>query len=209
MKLIPLFVFSLALALALSPAPAAGRAKAKRSPLLPEFPKPTGPAVPGRIYNTSLGGKDLRFFSDAIEYGLAEVFLAGLATAQAETDRVKALANVLSQTQREENSKLSRLAALKDLSLGDRDAAAEESLTKKFAKIPKEKFDATWIEEIVALHEKAVANYADASTSADGDIKAFAQKALPLAKEKLSLVNGGGGTKTPKFRTQNSQPQPR
>ena len=137
------------------------------------------------------------------------MFLATLATTHAQSDRVKALANVLSQTQREENSKLSRLAALKDVSLGDRDAAAEETLTKKFAKIPKEKFDTTWIEEIVALHEKAVANYSEASNSTDSDIKAFAQKALPLAKEKLSLVNGGGGTKTPKFRTQNSQPQPR
>src|SRR5437773_654758 len=93
---------------------AATRAKSARNPLLPAIPPPseTGPA---RLYNTTIGGKDLRLLTDALEYGLEQVFLATLAGSRAQADRVKALAGVLSQTQREENSKLARLAASKDV----------------------------------------------------------------------------------------------
>ena len=190
-------------------ASAASRKEPKRSPLLPPIPKPTEPATPGKVYTTSIGGKDLRFLSEAIEYGLGQVILATLATSHAQSDRVKALAHVLSQTQREENSKLSRLAALKEVALGDREAAAQETFTRKFAKMSPDKFDAAWIEEIAALNEKAVANFTEAAQSADGDIKAFAQKALLLAQEKLNLVTGRGSPVVPKFRTDNSLPKPR
>lgn len=199
----------LSFSLAQMPLLAAGRGKAARSPLLPEIPKPTEPAVPGKIYTTAIGGKDLRFLSDAIEYGLGQVFLAGLANTQAVTDRVKALSQVLAQTQREENSKLSRLAAMKDVSLADREAAAQETLTRKFSKLPPEKFDSAWTEEIVALNRRAVANFIAGSESTDADIKLFSQKALPLAQEKLSLVEGVAATKVPQFRTNMSQPQTR
>lgn len=191
------------------PVSAASRKEPKRNPLLPPIPKPTEPATPGKTYSTSIGGKDLRFLSEAIEYGLGQVFLASLANRSAQSDRVKALAHVLSQTQREENSKLSRLAALKEVSLGDREAAAQETFTRKFAKMSPDKFDTAWLEEIVALNEKAVANFTEASESTDADIKLFAQKALPLAQEKLTLVTGRGSPAVPKFRTENSLPKPR
>ncbi len=207
MKLLLFLVITLTLFA--QPASAAGRKQPKRSPLLPEIQKPTEPANPGKIFTTSIGGKDLRFLSDAIEYGLGQVFLASLATSGAQSDRVKALADVLSQTQREENSKLSRLAALKEVALGDREAAAQENFMRKFAKMSPDKFDAAWVEEIVTLNEKAVANFTEASESTDSDIKIFAQKALLLAQEKLTLVTGRGAPKVPKFRTDMSQPAPR
>ena len=191
-------------------ASAAERPKLKRNPLLPPITAPTDPAATEKIYTTSLGGKDLRFLTDALELGLAQVFLAGLAGNQAQTDRVKALANVLSQTQREENSRIARLASSKDVSFSSSEAAGQEGLARKFAKLSGEKFDAAWIEEIVGLNLRAVANYSDATKSSDPDIAGFAQKALPLAREKLALVTGGGGgVKAPAFRTEMSQPQPR
>ena len=191
-------------------ASAAGGSKPKRNPLLPPIAAPLDPAEPGKIFTTSLGGKDLRLLTDALELGLAQVFLAGLAGSQAQTDRVKALASVLSQTQREENSKLARLAALKEVNFSASEAAAQEGLARKFAKLAAEKFDGAWIEEVVRLNLRAVANYSVGVDSSDPDIAAFAQKALPLAKEKLALVTGGGGgVKAPPFRTQSSQPVPR
>ena len=200
----------LSIALVATHASAAGRSKPKRNPLLPPIAAPLDPAEPRKIFATSLGGKDLRLLTDALELGLEQVFLAGLAGSQAQTDRVKALASVLSQTQREENSKLARLAALKDVNFSASEAAAQEGLARKFAKLTGEKFDGAWIEEVVRLNLRAVANYAGGAGSSDPDIAAFAQKALPLAKEKLALVTGGGGgVKAPAFRTQSSQPVPR
>ena len=206
------FLLFLVTALVLVPASsqAAGRKAPKRHPLLPTFTKPTEPAAPGKIYSTEISGKDLRFISDAIEFGLSQVHLCSLAATQAQSDRVKALASVLSQTQREENSKISRLAAIKGVSLAGREAAAQDGLSRKFAKLPPEKFDAAWIGEIVAVNEKAVANYTDGGAFDDVEINTFAQKALALAKEKLALVSGAGSAgKVPKFRTEMSQPQPR
>ena len=186
---------------------AATRAKAKRNPLLPVIPAPTE-AASTKLYNTTLGGKDLRILTDAIEFGLAQVFLTELAGPHAQADRVKALAGLLSQTQREENSKLARLAETKDVNFSARETAAKEGLTQKFAKLADDKFDAAWIEEIVRLNLRAVANYSEATESADPDVKAFAEKALPLAKEKLGLVSGGGAAaKAPGFRT--PMPEPR
>ena len=204
-----LLFFVIPFALLSSQIAAADRKAPKRHPLLPAITKPTEPATPGKIFSSEIGGKDLRFLSDAIEFGLSQVFLASLATSGAQSDRVKALASVLSQTQREENGKISRLAQLKGINVTDRDAAAREGLARKFAKVSPDQFDNAWLGEIVALNEKAVANFSDAAEFEDPDIKTFAQKALPLAKEKLSLVSGGGGPKVPKFRTEMSQPQPR
>ena len=185
---------------------AAPRAKAKRNPLLPTFPAPTE-AASTKLYNTTLGGKDLRILTDAIEYGLAQVFLTELAGPHAQSDRVKALAGLLSQTQREENSKLARLAELKDVNFSGKQAAAMDGLIQRFSKLAPERFDSAWLEEIVGLNLRAVANYTDATASADPDIKAFAEKALPLAKEKLALVKGGAAAKVPVFRT--PMPEPR
>ena len=200
----------LVLALLAANASAAGGPKPKRHPLLPPFHAPTEPASPRKLFTTTLGGKDLRHLTDALELGLQQVFLAGLAGSRAQADRVKALAGVLSQTQREENSKLARLAASKDVYFSASEAAAQEILARKFTKLSGEKFDTAWIEEIVKLNLRAVANYSEAAESSDPDIAAFAQKALPLAKEKLALVTGGGGgVKAPSFRTENSQPEPR
>ena len=200
----------LSIAISAANASAAGRSKPKRNPLLPPMSAPLDAAEPGRVYTTSLGGKDLRMLTDALELGLQQVFLAGLAGAQAQTDRVKALASVLSQTQREENSKLARLAALKDVNFSAGEAAGQEVLARKFAKLTVENFDGAWVGEIVRINLRAVANYSDGVGSSDPDIAVFAQKALPLAKEKLALVTGGGGgVKVPTFRTENSQPVPR
>lgn len=200
----------LAVALTAAHAPAAGRSKPKRNPLLPPITAPLAPAPAGKIYSTSIGGKDLRVLADALEIGLQQVFLAGLAGGQAQTDRVKALAGVLVQTQREENSKLSRLAALKSVDFNSSEAAAQEVLAKRFGKLGPEKFDGAWVEELVRLNLRAVANFSDGVESSDPEIAAFSQKALPLAKEKLALVSGGGGgVKVPGFRTENSQPVPR
>ena len=172
------------------------------------------PAPPEKLLTTSIGGRDLRFLTDALEYGLEQVFLTGLARKQAQGERVKAIAGVLAETQQEENAKIERLAASKSVTLNAKEAGAEKSLARKFARLKGEKFDQAWIEQIVTLNQKSVANYNLASQSTDADIKAFAVKALPLAKEKLSLVTRETGSSAPprdlpNFRTNASQPAPR
>jgi putative membrane protein len=172
------------------------------------------PAPPQKLLTTTIGGRDLRFLTDALEFGLEQVFLTDLARKQAQGERVKAIAGVLAETQQEENAKIERLAATKSVPLSAKEAGAEKSLVRKFAKLKGEKFDQAWIEQIVTLNQKSVANYNLASQSTDADIKAFAIKALPLAKEKLSLVTRETSSSTPprdlpNFRTNTSQPAPR
>ena len=174
---------------------AAGR-KAHPSRPDPRLPSPSATDLPApeTIYTSNLGGRDLRFLTDGIEHGLAQLWLAELAGTRAQGERVKAVSALLAQTQRDENAKLARLAAMKSVAPRTKEAVASPALAEKFATLKPEMFDAVWIAEVTAINQKAVANYTLGAQSGDIDIKGFAEKALPLAKEKLTLVSGSDGT---------------
>ncbi len=73
------------------------------------------------------------------------------------------------------------------------------------------KFDKLWLQEIVALNERAVGNAETVRQSSDAEIRAYAAVALPLAREKLLVVNKltGNAPRGPRFRTTPATPPPR
>jgi hypothetical protein len=161
------------------------------APLIGKIPPVSEMPPPEKLYTTTLGGRDLRVFADGAEFGLALAFLCDLAQARAHSERVKAIAGVLGPTQREENAKLAQLAANKGVTFAATQAAAQPGLERKFAKLAGAKFDEAWTAEMVALSERALANYQSAAESGNGDIQSFANGILSLAKEKLALIRGG------------------
>ena len=76
-----------------------------------------------KLYTLDLGGRELRFLTEARELGAQQVFLCELAESRAQSEQVKALAGVLKQTQLEENQKLVRLAASKGMVFDQQPAA--------------------------------------------------------------------------------------
>lgn len=166
------------------------------------------------LITSDLGGRDLQFLSSAFEQGQIQLYLGELAKTRAGTEQVKAVGEVLSSTQAEENKKVARLAAMKGISLIPGESAGQKALETKLGKLTGPKLDKVLMEEIVNVNQQAVAVYQAASATKDEDIKAFVSQGLPLAKEKLFLANKMNGNaprtdQTPGFRTNTAAPETR
>ena len=188
-----------------TPAPAPATSAADLAPPAPVESKPSG------VISGDIGGPDLQFLFSAFEEGNLQLFLGELARTKAETNQVKALGDVLSSTQREENGKLIRLATMKGVTMPDAEPAGKKAVAAKLEKLNGPKFDKTVMEEIVNVTERAVATFEAAANTKDGDIKAFIEEGLPLAKEKLLLANKMTGNarrsdQAPGFRAQPTAP---
>jgi len=204
--------------------PAAKTAEAPKPATTPapksaEAPKPKTPsggetaaASPPALITSDLGGRDLLFLTSALDHGQTLVYLSDLAKSKAETEQVKAVGDVLSSTQVEENKMLARLATMKGITLSATEAATKKKLAAKLDKLTGPKLDKALMEEIIATSEKAVSTFEVAAQTKDADIKAFVDRGLPMAKEKLLIVNKVTGNaprtdKTPGFRTSAPAPE--
>lgn len=172
----------------------------------PAAPAKPAAAAPAPLITTEVGGRDLTFLTNAVEHGRVQLYLGDLAKTKATTEQVKAVGEVLFSTQEEENKKLTRLAAMKGITIVSADAAGKKGLSEKLGPLTGAKFDKALMEEIIKVNQQAVSTYEAAAGTKDEDIKAFVDLGLPLAKEKLLLANKMGGTasrdsKTPGFRT--------
>jgi hypothetical protein len=141
------------------------------------------------LITSDLGGRDLQFLMNAAENGKVLLYLGNLAKTKADAEQVKALGDLLSSTQLDENRKLAQLAARKGVQASDAPPAEQKSLEAKLAKLTGPKFDKTSLEEIVKANERAVATYEAAGQTKDAEIRAFIGQGLALAQEKLKLAN--------------------
>ena len=210
-----LLAFTLCLALAAT----AGAAKRGRRPgtstlppksklivltALPPIPQ-VGERPAGELITTSIGGRDLVFFSSAIESGLLVAYLGDLAKTRAESGAIKDVGSALAHTQADENKQLVRLAALKGVTLSTAAPAQMPALTDELGKLTASAFDKACMDKIIATSRDAITAYESATESKDADIKSFSEQMLPIAKEKLRLAEKmtGAGAKAAKalFRT--------
>ena len=158
------------------------------------------------LITADIGGRDLQFLTNSIEHGRMLHYLCELAKDKAGTEQVKVIGGVLASAQDEENNKLARLAAMKGITASSDEPAGKKGVAAKLNKLSGPKLDKALMEEIIGASEKAVKTYEAAAKSQDEDIKAFVEQGLPLAKEKLLLVNKMGGNaprggNAPGFRT--------
>lgn len=212
----PLLAFTLCLALAASAAAATKKGRKPGTRTLPPTSKmiilPALPPIPqvgekpaGELITTDIGGRDLQFFSTAIESGLIVASLGDLAKTRAESGAIKDVGSALANTQADENKQLVRLAALKGLTLSTEPPADLTKVTDELDKLTGSTFDKACMDKIIATSKDAVTAYEGAVESKDGDIKSFSEQMLPISKEKLRLAEKmtGAGAKAAKalFRT--------
>ena len=211
-----LFAFTLCLALATTAGAATKRGRRPGTSTLPPQSKmivlPALPPVPqvgekpaGELITTDIGGRDLQFFSSAIESGLLVAYLGDLAKTRAESGAIKDVGSALANTQADENKQLVRLAALKGVTLSTEPPAQLPALTEELGKLTASNFDKACMDKIIATSKEAVTAYEGAVESKDADIKSFSEQMLPISKEKLRLAEKmtGAGAKAAKalFRT--------
>ena len=211
-----LLAFTLCLALAATAGAAAKKGRRPGTSTLPPKSKlivfPALPPVPqvgekpaGELITTNIGGRDLVFFSSAIESGLLVAYLGDLAKTRAESGAIKDVGSALANTQADENKQLVRLAALKGVTLSTAPPAPMPALVDELGKLTASAFDKACMDKIIATSKDAITAYESAAESRDADIKNFSEQMLPIAKEKLRLAEKmtGAGAKAAKalFRT--------
>lgn len=143
---------------------------------------------PRKLFSSEMSGKDLQFFTTAVETGRFQGYLVELLKSKAASDQIKALGSALSATQEQENKQITRLAGLKGWTVSTEPTTAEKKFGTELESLDGSDFDKAVMDKVIATAQKSVAGYEEASHSADADIKNFAEQMLPLAQEKLRFA---------------------
>jgi putative membrane protein len=129
------------------------------------------------------------FVTRAAESGNAEVDLAQLAQHTTEHAGLKAFAEQLERDHKQANEQLSDLVDRKDVDLPGiglpGPTEAQKATHDRLDDLEGAAFDRAWIDQIVISHEKSVETYSKARESADPDVKAYAERTLPVIKTHL------------------------
>ena len=202
-----LLVFCLVLA---APGLSADR-KAPTPPAIPSTLPPTSPMIaspsadvaatpdqpPGKLISSEMSGRDLEFFTKAVDAGREQAYFIELLKTRASSGDIKALAEALATTQDEENQHIARLAALKGWNVSFEPTSAQKKAGAELDKLTGSNFDKAAMDKVVAASHQAMSAYEDAAQSKDVEIKKFASQMLPLAEEKRHMVEKmtGAGSK--------------
>ena len=136
--------------------------------------------------SSALTPQDKEFVSKAGMGGLAEVQMGNLALSKASSADVKAFGQRMVTDHSNANAELAQLATAKGVALPTELAGEEQATMDRLSKLSGAEFDKTYMKDMVEDHEKDVAEFDKASTTAmDGDLKAWAAKTLPTLKEHL------------------------
>jgi putative membrane protein len=209
---------ALALSLALVAPGFAAEKKSKKRTGPPSTLPPTSPMIvvppapdaavkssePAKLISSEMSGKDLLFFTNAVDAGRLQAYLVGLLQARAESEKIKAVGAALAGTQEEENKQITKLAALKGWTVSTEATPAQKSAGAALEKLSGADFDKAVMDKVIAASQQSVSAYEAAVQSTDPDIKNFSQQMLPLAQEKLQLserMTGAGKAAGQLFRT--------
>ena len=132
---------------------------------------------------------DAKFLMTAYEGGEAEIALADLAASKSQRDDVKAFAAKIKADHKQADGELPELAGKKNMTLSGSPSPTaisdERSTMNRLQKLSGADFDRAYANTMVSDHRKAVSEFVKASKSSDPDVKAFADKTLPVLKDHL------------------------
>jgi putative membrane protein len=155
------------------------------SPAGEASPPPPAAVTPG----------DRQFAEKAARMGMAEVQLATNVSNRAQTQEVRAFAQRMLTDHNRSNQELAALAAQKGLDPPADIDPEKKALDAELAKLTGPALDRAYMEAMVKDHAAAVAEFEAASGQlADGDLKAWAAKNLPILHEHHRLAQEILGT---------------
>lgn len=138
--------------------------------------------------------EDKEFVVKAGMGGLYEVQAGNLALQKAQSAGVKAFAQRMVTDHGTANTELAQLATAKGLALPTELDGEMESAVEHLAMLSGAEFDKAYMQHMVPDHEKTVADFDRASTTAtDADLKGWAAKTLPILQEHLRMAKEVAG----------------
>jgi putative membrane protein len=132
---------------------------------------------------------DRKFIEDAAKGGMFEVQSAQLAQQKATDPAVKDFAKKLADDHGKANDELKQLAQSKDVALPDKEKWMDRHEISKLQKASGADFDREFAQHSVKEHEKDIKKFEKAAAKLnDPDVKAWAQKQLPVLREHLAMA---------------------
>ena len=128
------------------------------------------------------------FMKNAADGGLAEVELGKQAVKNAQDPEVKKFGQMMIDDHTKANNELKALAAKKNVTLPT-DMGSYKGDVDDMSKLKGADFDSEYVDHMVDDHEDDVAAFEkQANSGADPDVKAFANKCLPVLKKHLEAI---------------------
>jgi putative membrane protein len=154
----------------------------------PKSPTQSPPTTMRKPATGAQAGKsapaDMKFVQEAAAGGMAEVELGKLAADKATNPDVKAFGQRMVDDHSKANDELKALASQKGFTLPSGPEPAHKTMLDHLSRLTGAAFDKAYMQEMVKDHDKDVAAFKRASTSAtDADLKAWAAKTLPTLQD--------------------------
>lgn len=149
---------------------------------LTAFAGVTAAQVEDRVPNRAEPMTDASFVRNARSAGQIEIDLADLALAMGQDQGVKALASMIKTAEQQTAVDLRALAESKRVDLPV-PVGLDKLTRQEFSRLSGVGFDRAYLDRAVQDHRQIIANFIQASNSADDDVRAFAQKVLPTLSD--------------------------
>ncbi len=151
--------------------------------------QPATGAAPARSASLPLDRSDHRFIEHAAQGGMAEVALGRLAGERGQHPQVKSFGERMVQDHGKANDELKTIAAAKGVAWPQEPDRSHKRDADKMGKLQGAEFDREYMEHMVKDHEKDVKDFEKvAKNSKDAELKAFAEKTLPVLQQHLNLA---------------------
>jgi putative membrane protein len=155
---------------------------------------PNSPSSMGRDNASDMMSPDRMFVTKAAQGGMAEVNLGNLAKQNGGSDSVKQFGSRMVNDHSQANDELRQLAQQKQITLPRDVSSKDKRLSKMLGSKQGSDFDKAYIHDMVKDHQTDVADFRnEAENGKDPDIKAWAQKTLPILEQHLAAAKEVAG----------------
>ena len=145
--------------------------------------------VVGTTYAASPGNADKQFLVMAAKTDMTEAHEGQMAENQANRADVKSFGQTLTQDHTQSYTELTALAAKTGVEIPKGIDIAKDHTIEQLMRLKGNQFDRQFTQDEVAAHRHAIAEYErEEKMTQDPDIKAYAEKMIPVLKKHLQLA---------------------
>jgi putative membrane protein len=138
--------------------------------------------------SAALSSSDRDFLQKATSSGLAEIAAAQLAQQRAGSPQVRQFADRMIADHTQANSELQEIAG-EDVELPSQPAGHDGAAVQRLRGLNGAAFDRAYVQDQLSNHQQLIAMFRrEANSGQDPELKAFAQKTVPILQQHLQLA---------------------
>src|SRR5688572_22389814 len=142
----------------------------------------------GQSTTSYLSEQDQTFIKETAQGGMMEVKMGRLGAQKGHSEAVRQLGQKLVQDHSKANQELKLLASQKNITLPTETPSEHQAMLSHLQSLEGAEFDKAFKKHAVEDHQKDIQKFQTALQSPDADLKAFAQKTLPVLQQHLEMA---------------------